>query len=271
MSDLQSLKKQFRGIRSSQKLTKAMKTISTAKFAKLSALYNGYSEYGSRCRAVYEQYRSDYLAAVAAVNPDAPSAVVVMASNKGLCGSFNSELLNFALPQLRRQKGALLFACGKKAIAFFQENRIPVEKEIVFSDIPDYAESAALLDDLLALRRSGRISRVYVIYPQYTNMMVQTPAIRELFPDAGAEETEPPLLVPDRDTVVTKTADVIFRAALHALVLETAVGAQAATLMTMRSAYDTATEYCEELEGEINRKRQSIVTADVLETAAEWS
>jgi len=39
----------------------------------------------------------------------------------------------------------------------------------------------------------------------------------------------------------------------------------------MRSAYDTATEYREELEGEINRKRQSIVTADVLETAAEWS
>ena len=48
-----------------------------------------------------------------------------------------------------------------------------------------------------------------------------------------------------------------------------ALGAQAATLMTMRSAFDTATEYCEKLEGEINRLRQSAVTADVIETSAE--
>ena len=56
---------------------------------------------------------------------------------------------------------------------------------------------------------------------------------------------------------------------VYKLALENALGAQAATLMTMRSAFDTATEYCEKLEGEINRLRQSAVTADVIETSAE--
>ena len=53
--------------------------------------------------------------------------------------------------------------------------------------------------------------------------------------------------------------------------LETALGAQAATLTTMRSAYDTASEYCVTLEAEINRKRQSQVTADVIEVSAEYA
>ena len=54
------------------------------------------------------------------------------------------------------------------------------------------------------------------------------------------------------------------------MILETAIGAQAATVMNMRSAYDTATEFEEKLESEINRKRQSQVTADVIETSAEF-
>ena len=57
---------------------------------------------------------------------------------------------------------------------------------------------------------------------------------------------------------------------LYGFILETAIGAQAATVMSMRSAYDTAVEYEEKLESEINRKRQSRVTADVIETFAEY-
>ena len=56
---------------------------------------------------------------------------------------------------------------------------------------------------------------------------------------------------------------------MYEVLLETALGAQAATLMTMRSAYDTATEYSDQLETQINRLRQSAVTADVIETSGE--
>ena len=57
---------------------------------------------------------------------------------------------------------------------------------------------------------------------------------------------------------------------LYGFILETAIGAQSATIMSMRSAYDAAVEYEEKLEREINRKRQSRVTADVIETFAEY-
>ena len=67
-----------------------------------------------------------------------------------------------------------------------------------------------------------------------------------------------------------KTVIGIVLCVLFGFILETAIGAQAATIMNMRSAYEAAVEYEEKLESEINRKRQGRVTADVIETFAEY-
>ena len=271
MPALQSLKKQLRGIRSPRKLTKAMKTVATVKFSQLNAVYGQYAAYGNECLNIYRQHSAALLDEVRAANPAAPAAVVVMAANKGLCGGFNAELLSFASEELEKMGEHLLFVCGKQAVLYFREKGITMEENYVFPDVPEYAQSCQLLDELIKRRREGTISRVYVIYPHYANMMVQTPTIFELFPEPEEDRETMTLFVPEQETVVRKAAKTIFRAMLHRLVLETATGAQAATLMTMRSAYDTATDYCEQLEGQINRKRQSAVTADVLETSSERS
>ena len=267
MATVQTLKKQLRGIRSTQKLTKAMKTISTVKFSKLNGLYGRYARYGAACRDLQRRFGSGFAGALPAADPEAPRGVVVLSSNKGLCGSFNAELLNYARQQLTEHDRVI--ACGKKAIQYFRARTFSVEKEVVPGDVPAYEEAVALLDELLQLRKEGKISEITVIYPRYLNMMQQQPDQYDLF--AAEEATgELPLCCPDRETVEDKVATPVLRGTFYRLMLEAALGAQAATLMTMRSAYDTATEYVAHLEGQINRKRQSAVTADVLETAAEW-
>ena len=111
-----------------------------------------------------------------------------------------------------------------------------------------------------------------MIYQKYTNMMKQTPSIQELFYDDEAQKANGgTLLMPDKQMVIENVAPVVFQSIFYKLLLEVALGANASTLMTMRSAYDTATEYCAQLESEINRQRQSAVTADVLETASEFT
>ena len=269
MPEVHSLKKQLRGIRSTQKLAKAMKTASVVKLSKLTGVYGQYSEYGAQCEKLLEQYGPVFLEAFRETDSAAPAAVIVLASNKGLCGSFNAEIFNFAMKQLPRLGAYRLIPCGREAIRFFQRKKLPVEKAAVFGDVPTYEESSALFDEIVEWRNAGRISRVFVIYPKYINMMRQEPTISESFSTdhSGADETA--LLIPDRSTVVEKNVKMVFRAMFYKLVLETALGAQAATLLTMRSAYDTATEYCTELEGQINRLRQSLVTADILETSAK--
>ena len=106
-------------------------------------------------------------------------------------------------------------------------------------------------------------------------MMVQTPTVCEMFAADTTKQddtvSDAPLFFPDKESVISATADNMMAAFIFEKILESALGAQAATLMTMRSAYDTASEYSIRLEGEINRKRQSQVTADVIETSAEHS
>lgn len=271
MAAIQSLKKQLKGIRSTQKLTKAMKTISTVKFSKLNGLYSDYSAYGKECAALLSQFGGAFEASIGMEAPDAPAAVVVIAGNKGLCGSFNAELLHFAESKLEEFDEIKLYTCGKKASQYFKGKKRPLEREAVFADLPDYDEVSSLLEELLERRNRGEIGRICVIYPEYRNMMIQRPVIRDLFsaPEKGAEA--PCLYFPDQQTLVDRAAKTIFRAVFYGWVLEAAIGAQAATLMTMRSAFDTATEYCAQLEGQINRQRQSAVTADVIETSSERS
>lgn len=271
MPSIQSLKKQLRGIRSTQKLTKAMKTIATVKFSKLNTLYNNYSEYGKQCERIFENYGADIVDSIFKSDLNAPIAFIVIASNKGLCGNFNTELLKFACEKMQKFDNYLLFACGKKAINFFKAKNMPVEKEYILNDIPSYDECCSVIDDILEMQQKGKVSEIHLIYPEYINVMRQKPVLRELFASDIMDKHIDAFCIPDKNTIIEKITKTVFHSMFYGHVLEAATGAQAATLMTMRSAYDTATEYLFMLEGQINRKRQSAVTADVIETSSERS
>lgn len=275
MATLQVLKKKLKGVRSTKKLTKAMKTVSAAKFSQLNRLYSSYSQFGNTCQELYDKYEGEILRFFPACTSTAPEAVFIMTSNKGMCGGFNSELLSFAQEKLKSlPENTLIFPCGKKAVTFFTEKKIPFEKSYIFGDVPEVSEAEQLLGEILGMREKGKISKITVIYPGYKNVMRQLPTAKELFSaveitekeDASGEDV---LFVPDRETVMESIAKNVIITAIYQIILETALGAQAATLTTMRSAYDTATAYCALLETELNRKRQSEVTADVIETAVE--
>jgi F-type H+-transporting ATPase subunit gamma len=103
-------------------------------------------------------------------------------------------------------------------------------------------------------------------------MMKQSPVCEDLFAfDEESSEYEEPLFIPDKQTFLINIAEKILISILYKRLLETALGAQAATLTTMRNAYDTACEYSAQLETQINRIRQSQVTADVIEISSDYS
>lgn len=273
MATVQNLKKKLQVIRSTGKLTQAMKTVSTVKYSKLSNLYGTYEKHVKSCGEIYKAYGKEFNGCFSFVNPDAPVCYVLIAANKGMCGGFNTELLNFFTSTIAKEKGeVIIIGCGKKAQAFLQSKELEAESIFIFEDIPTYEKSMELFVKLRELIESGKISTVKTVHQSYVNMMIQKPVCRDLFSfEKAGGETESPLFVPDKDTFIKKSADKIFTSILHKRILESALGAQAATLITMRSAYDTACEYAAGLETEINRKRQSQVTADVLEIASEYS
>jgi len=269
MAIVQSLKKKLQTIRSTVKLTRAMKTASTVKFSKLNGIYAEYQNYADEYQQIYEKYRNEFNSVFACGNPDAPCCHVVIAANKGMCGGFNTELLNFFSGI--EEKG-IIISCGKKAAEYFEKKNIAVDKSFIFNDIPDFLQVKNLFEYLSTLLDDGKISSVKTVYPEYINMIKQTPVCKDLFTmDDSQDDDCDSLFVPDKESVIKNMADKILFCVLYKRVLETALGAQAATLTAMRSAYDTACEYSAKLETEMNRKRQSQVTADVIEISSEFS
>ncbi len=273
MPTVQNLKKKLQVIRSTQKLTKAMKTSSTIKYSKLTDLYNNYEKYEQQCSRLYEEYRKDFNSVFSVTDTSAPICYIVIGSNKGMCGSFNSELFAFFEHILKSEKTApVVFLCGRQTEEFFDNKKIPYKKSYIFEDIPAYGKAELLFEDIRCLLKEGKISSVKIVYPKYSNMMKQSPVCCDLFTfDDNATGEALPLFFPDKETVIKNSAEKILISIMYKKILETALGAQAATLTTMRSAYDTACEYSAQLETQINRLRQSQVTADVIEISAEFS
>lgn len=269
MATVQSLKKKLQTIRSTTKLTRAMKTASTVKYSKLSGIYGEYEKYADEYLRLYESYPGEFDSVITCSNPDAPCCYIVISSDKGMCGSFNSELMSFFSSIY--EKGAVI-SCGKKADEYFQKKGIETIRSFHFDDIPSYEQVKELFAFIRSLMEKGIVSSVKTVYPEYVNMIKQQPVCKELFSDSKVKmQSEAPVFVPDRETVIKSLAEKIYLSVLYKRVLETALGAQAATLTAMRSAYDTALEYSAKLETEMNRKRQSQVTADVIEISSEFS
>lgn len=269
----QVLKKKLKGIITTRKISKAMKTAATVKYSQLSAVYSGYSEYAAQCRELYEKCEKDFFDTFLLGKPDDPVCYIIMASNKGMCGNFNSDLFNYAENILADEKiKAELIFCGEKTISYFKNKGYESVKDYVFGDVPKYPEAKSFFDDLYKLLSERAYSSVKIVYPRYVNMVKQYPCTKELFntEKTYSDDTSDMLFIPDKETVIKQSSEKIVTSMLYGFLLETAIGAQAATVMSMRSAYDAAVEYEEKLESEINRKRQSRVTSDVIETVAEY-
>ena len=133
MATIQNLKKKLQVILSTQKITKAMKTASTVKYAKLSALYSDCEKYEEQCRRMYESFRNDINSVFSLKNPDAPILYILLSSDKGMCGSFNSELTSFFEKLLREQKKApKIITCGKKGTDYLDNKKISYTKSYLF-------------------------------------------------------------------------------------------------------------------------------------------
>jgi len=200
-----------------------------------------------------------------------------------------------------------LLAIGEHFTRQLKENGIVPDAELELDEVPSFADTDKVIElaaetvktcmsSTPAVSDGVRSIRIAVLYPAYKNTLLQVPEALKLTyteaaddsakrvhsgprekADAGssaeaaeaAEAADSVLWLPDRPTVLEELSRKAFRTLLYGCILEAALGAQAATLVSMRSAYDASQEYSESLEREIQRRRQSQVTADVIEISSD--
>ena len=271
MAGLRELKKHLSSVQMTGQMAGAMKTASTAKFARLNRSLTKFSAYADACAALRARLGAALAGAYPTKDPSAPPCFVVLGANRGLCGGYNLQLYEFVEAALAAEPGARLVAAGQHAIAHFRERGPALSAEFVLPDVPAAADCAALLDYLTEQFTAGACCRVEIFWQRFDNMLTQTPSRQTLLPLAAAAAAVPDslLLLPDRAAAVSRAAAACLTADLTARVLEAAAGCQAATMIAMRAALENAEESAASLSADISRRRQSEVTASVIETAGQ--
>lgn len=283
MPALIDLRRRIKSVRNTQQITKAMKTVSTAKFKKAQRLvlesrpwWHLYPEFMSRVAGGLDPRSHPLLE----VRPEKKILGVVLTSDKGLCGAFNSNLLAAAQKFFEDKSHASevrLTLIGKKAVGHFKRQPFPVD--VALSEKVDKIRPAAMREIARSLMRRFafyRTDAVYVVYNEFKSILSPRVTIVRLLPvrpnkdEAGAG---PPSQgwEPEADVLLRSLLPMFVEHQLYHCFFESQAAEQAARMMAM----DNATQNAEDLIGRLvlylNKVRQASITKELLEimTAVE--
>jgi F-type H+-transporting ATPase subunit gamma len=201
------------------------------------------------------------------------AAVVLLTSNRGLCGAFNSNLIREArnlLGSLEQQGIAPeLHVVGRKGIGYFRYVGRPlVTARTDITDRPTAQDAASLVDDLMARFIRGELDSVYVVYAQFRSALSTPPQSQRILP------VEPPkskgvardyLLFPSAQAILSELLPSYVRNQMYRALVETAAGEQGARRTAMKNATDNAGEMLNTLRRTFNRARQAQITQEIAE------
>jgi F-type H+-transporting ATPase subunit gamma len=283
MPALIDLRRRIRSVRNTQQVTKAMKSVATAKFKKSQRLV-------LESRPFWHEAPEQVRAMIALAEreghpllerrPEKKVHVVVITGDKGLCGAFHSNLLNEVQSFLRSKSGGAevrLTLIGRKAVSFFRNRDVAVDQS--FGDRIDRfgdEEVGAIARDLIRRFVYHRADAVYVAYNEFKSILAPrvavVPLLPILLPAAAGDAARPEVAVePGLAPLLRGLLPAFVEDQLRHCFFESQAAEQAARMMAM----DLATKNADELAGtlflELNKIRQASITKELLEimTAVE--
>jgi F-type H+-transporting ATPase subunit gamma len=280
MANTRVLVQRRKAIRNIRKITRTMELIATAQFKKAldraveaEAFTKRIGEMAADLSANAGELKHPLLEAHAEVKN---SVLLVLCSNRGLCGGYNTAILRETNQRLRENQSAgiatHLEASGKRSIQYFRFQKVPTERTYTqFEDKPKFEQVEELANRYLAGYTAGTIDRVDVAYTKFINAARQQAVVETLLPLAAGQSSAsvgPKIeyeFVPDAAGILAEILPVAFKVRLFKCFLDAAVSEQIARRVAMKAATDNADEIIKQLSQEYNRARQSKITTELSE------
>jgi F-type H+-transporting ATPase subunit gamma len=208
--------------------------------------------------------------------------LLIITSNRGLCGGYNGKVFHAALNHLRANPDRQydLELVGKKGLALLRFNKREASAfHVQFGDKPAYDEAEKLADRYMAEFTEGRYDAVRVVYTSFQSAGRQTPAVMQLLPledpthDAAAGATEPAAVEakvdydfsPDPEGLLHELLPMTVRTMLFQAFNEAILSEQIARMVAMKAATDAAGKMGKLLTRQYNRARQTAITTELME------
>ena len=276
MPSLKDLRRRIRSIKSTQQITKAMEMVAAAKLRRAQARALAARPYAAKMTEMLANL------AGAASELDHPlfkarevktTALVLVTSNRGLAGAYNTNIIRGAEQRLRAAApGSLqLVLVGKKGRDYFRRRKYPILATYV--DLPAEAELAfvrQLTDDLIALFTSGQVDRVELVYTQFISALNRRVVSEVFLPVGGGEAASGAgeantIFEPDAEAIFAELLPRYATAKLFAGLADAFASEHGARMIAMGAARKNAGELVDALTLQRNRLRQAIITKEISE------
>ncbi|HET9275459.1 MAG TPA: ATP synthase F1 subunit gamma [Gemmatimonadales bacterium] len=280
-----ALRGRIRSVQNTRKITRTMELVATSKLKRASDRVIAARPYAESLRAVIADLVTPELAAEFPLlrKPAPPSrggpavaAVILVTSNRGLAGAFNSNLIKEARRRIEELEAAgytvQLHAVGKKGAGFFKYLGRPLaaDRQDV-GDRPTAQHAASIVEPLLAEYEAGRLAGVDLVYARFQSALSTPPTTQAVLPveapaARGATGTRPDyILRPDPGAILEQLLPLYVRNMVYRGLVETAAGEQGARRTAMKNATDNAGEIIDYLRRTYNRQRQAAITQEISE------
>ena len=279
MANLKEVRTRIASVSSTQQITSAMKMVSAAKFRRAQNAIIGMRPYAASLHEIISDIGEGQGAVTPyhAVRPVHTVVLVVVTSNKGLCGAFNSNVLKLAQQRIAHWRGEgvkLQLVCiGKKASELLSRQKdLSVASYDEFLDAPAFDTIAALADSLMADFKDKRIDHVEVVYNQFKNSLSQVLTCEQWLPVAPVKAAEPGaktnndyIYEPSQEEILREMIPLTLRSTFYRMVLDSLAAEHGARMTAMQKATDNATELLKDLRLSYNKARQASITNEIIE------
>jgi F-type H+-transporting ATPase subunit gamma len=284
MANLKEVRTRIASVSSTQQITSAMKMVSAAKFRRAQNAIVGMRPYAAQLGEIVSDLDNGdgITTPYHAVRPLRRVVLVVVTSNKGLCGAFNSNVIKQAqsriahyLQQLPQDGELCVLSIGKKSselLARRKDIRLEVHDELL--DAPTFDAVATMVDKLMQDFAEKRIDRVEVVYNQFKNSLSQILSTEQLLPvESGKRKTENGkregnndyIYEPSKEEIMREMIPLTLRSTFYRMVLDSLASEHGARMTAMQKATDNATELLKELRLSYNKARQASITNEIIE------
>ena len=290
MANARALDKRRKSIRNIRKITRTMELIATARYKKAmdrAAAATAYTEQITKIVSRLAAAGLDVSHPLLDAREQPRSArVLVLSSNRGLCGGYNASVLRTAVPRIRELgdslESVMVDVSGKRGINGLKFRRIPTDRHNThFEDQPAYDDVEQIANDYLGQYITGEIDRVDVVYTKFISTSKQIPIIETLLPlgslvgdgvategEVGSEDISDQVLyefLPSAESILEEVVPTSFKVRLFKCFLDAAVSEQVARMIAMKGATESAGEMIKKLSMTYNRARQSQITGEIME------
>jgi F-type H+-transporting ATPase subunit gamma len=282
VANLRDIKRRITSVRSTQKITSAMKMVAAAKLRRAQDAIENARPYALRMRSTLEEVSRGTLEEthpLLAVHEQRKALeLIVITSDRGLAGAFNSAVLKKAEAVLAEREAEFakvgLILLGKKANDYYRRRRAnqisfnsPIDGDVCFDQAADVAREVS--------RRyvAGEIDEVIVIFSEFVSTMTQTPTTTQLLPftppesgDGSAVDAALPYEIePNPETLLATLVPKAIETEVFRALLENQAGEHAARMTAMEAATKNTEDLIESLTLQYNRARQAAITSELVE------